>query len=230
MTGRFRHARPASWSTPALGRAGIPGSPAFRCGRAAVVDRRRGINGVRDLAPIALAESEENRRQTEVANADAKAELGPPIWIRPGRFIPAGKRDSESRGCAVREALRLSVPLGRSLAELRTEAIACLLLSDIEVWKEWEIRPDQPRGFAIDESFERYACGDKDGNVSVRRLADDHELCSLPGSGLMHDWCLDFSSDGQILLHLCLVSGGYHSRIWRLDGRGRCLCTKTTAC
>ncbi len=167
----------------------------------------------------ALAESEMNRHQTEQANADAKAELWA-SYLGQARAIRSSRRPGQRVDGlrVIREALRLGVPAGRSLAELRTEAIACLLLPDIEVWKEWNDRPDRPRGFAIDEAFERYARGDKDGNVSVRSVVDDKELYSLPGSGLMHDWCLDFSSDGKLLSHLCLSREGYLARIWSLDG------------
>jgi serine/threonine protein kinase/WD40 repeat protein/tetratricopeptide (TPR) repeat protein len=118
---------------------------------------------------------------------------------------------------AIQEALKLPLPPGRSLAELRTEAIAALLLPDLEVAREWDGWPDASSCFAIDDAFQRYARGDKDGNVTVRRVADDEELFPLPGDGLVDDYGgLQFSPDGQYLRVRCRTG---HLTVWKLVGQ-----------
>jgi serine/threonine protein kinase/WD40 repeat protein/tetratricopeptide (TPR) repeat protein len=120
---------------------------------------------------------------------------------------------------AIREALKLPLPPGHSLDELRNEAIACLLLPDFEVGKEWEGWPVGSSGLAFDARFERYARGDKDGNVTVRRVADDRELLTLPGAGAVSDYDgLAFSPDGRFLRQRCQTPQGWRSRLWKLDG------------
>jgi WD40 repeat protein len=121
---------------------------------------------------------------------------------------------------AIRQALELPVPPQRSTDELRTEAIAALLLPDLEVEKEWDSGVPASRYVAIDPKFERYAVGDVDGNVSVRRLSDHVELFHLPGDGPVHDYDgLEFSADGRFLHHCCVSKQGNHRRLWRLDER-----------
>jgi hypothetical protein len=82
----------------------------------------------------------------------------------------------------VAAALQLD-PTPELRADLRNEAIACLLLPDFEVEKDWDGWPVGSGGLAFDAAFERYARSDKDGNVSIRRVADDHVLLTLQGTG-----------------------------------------------
>jgi serine/threonine protein kinase/WD40 repeat protein len=114
-------------------------------------------------------------------------------------------------------ALRLD-PTPELRAELRTEAIACLLLPDFEVEKEWDVWPDGSPAF--DAAFERYARVDKDGNVSIRRVADDHVLFNLPSAGESDPYGgLEFSPDGRFLHQRYQSPQGWRSRLWKLDGR-----------
>jgi eukaryotic-like serine/threonine-protein kinase len=120
---------------------------------------------------------------------------------------------------AIQEAMKLPLPPGHSLDELRTEAIAALLLPDLEVAKEWDGWPTGSSGFAIDDAFQRYARGDKDGNVSVRSLADDEEMFPLPGAGIVSEYGgLQFSPDGRLLYQVCEGARGRRVRLWQLDG------------
>jgi serine/threonine protein kinase/WD40 repeat protein len=103
-------------------------------------------------------------------------------------------------------------------ADLRTEAIACLLLPDFEVEKEC----DCPAGsgcLAFDAAFKQYARSDKDGNVSIRLVADNRELLSLHGAGEV-DPCggHEFSRDGRFLHQRYKTPKGWRSRLWKLDG------------
>jgi WD40 repeat protein len=105
-------------------------------------------------------------------------------------------------------------------AQLRTEAIACLLLPDFEVEKEWKNGwPVGSSGLAFDPALERYARGDKDGNVSIRQVANDRELLSLQGAGRVSEYGgLAFSPDGRFLHQCCQTARGWRSRLWKLDG------------
>src|SRR5262249_49827683 len=131
-----------------------------------------------------LAESEGNRRRAEEEELKGQHKL----WEAHLAHAHArrlsrqpGQRFDSLR--AIEQALLLPVPPGRSRDELRTEAIACLLLPDLEVARDLGNSPDQPMGFAMAANFERYARGDRDGNVSVRRVEDDAELFRLPTAG-----------------------------------------------
>jgi serine/threonine protein kinase/WD40 repeat protein len=118
----------------------------------------------------------------------------------------------------IRKALKLN-PEPKLRDELRTEAIACLLLPDLDVFREWQGRPIGSQGFAVDQAFERYARADKDGNVSVRRLGDNAELCRLEGVGRVSDYAgLEFSPDGRFLVQGCDAQKWLRARLWRLDG------------
>jgi WD40 repeat protein/tetratricopeptide (TPR) repeat protein len=121
---------------------------------------------------------------------------------------------------AIQKALQLPLPEGRSLDALRTEAIAALCLPDLETAREWNGWPVGSFAFALDDAFERYARGDKDGNVTVRRLADDEQLFTLPGDGhSLRDYSgLEFSPDGRFLNQVWESPQGLHARLWRLDG------------
>jgi WD40 repeat protein len=123
---------------------------------------------------------------------------------------------------AIRKALALPVPPGRSRDELRTEAIAALLLPDMEIAKEWpEGYPIGSEALVLDANFERYARADKGGNVSIRRVADDLPLQTLPGAGpSFPKGGLQFSPDGRFVLQHCKMKetpGRMRGRLWRLD-------------
>ncbi len=166
-------------------------------------------------------EAEEARRAEVRARRQAQANLWDSYLAQAeaGRMSRRpGQRFSGLR--AIRKALELPVPNGRSRDELRTEAIACLLLPDLEVAKDWDGWPHGSKGFAIDPAFRRYARGDVSGNVSVRRVSDDAELFRLPGDGPIHDYFgLAFSPDGRFLIQGCETAQGRRTRLWNLDGR-----------
>jgi serine/threonine protein kinase/WD40 repeat protein len=160
----------------------------------------------------------------EHAEKEAKREALAKLWdsylsqARANRMTrQPGQRFATLR--AIQEAMKLPLPEGRSLDELRTEAIAALCLPDLEVEREWTLDVAGLTAFTIADTFERYAYADKEGNVSVRRLDDHTELCRLPGEG-PQDWgdSLHFSPDGRFLVQECRTSTGYRSRLWKLDG------------
>jgi WD40 repeat protein len=159
-------------------------------------------------------------RESEKAKANANDKLWDSYLAqaRANRMTrQLGQRFASLR--AIQKAMKLPLPRGRSLDELRTEAIAALLLPDLEVAREWDGWPTGSFCFAIDDAFERYARGDKDGNVSVRRLGDDAELCRLPGvHALFGPDGLRFSPDARYLHLTWQVGPSWRSRLWKLDG------------
>jgi WD40 repeat protein len=117
----------------------------------------------------------------------------------------------------VKQALTLarSLNLGpKALLEVRNEAIACLVLPDLEVFKEWD-NPGTMTTFAIDPAFQVCACSDLAGVVTVRRISDDQVLHQLPGEGVVEGYLgLEFSPDGRLLHRMC----NKRSTLLRLDG------------
>jgi WD40 repeat protein len=86
----------------------------------------------------------------------------------------------------------------KHIPRLRNEAIACLARSDLRVAREWEGWPEGSVGLDFDGNLERYARTNRDGTVSVRRVADDVEIARLRGLGSQAQPAL--SPDGRFLL------------------------------
>src|SRR5262249_3664117 len=116
----------------------------------------------------------ERERETEVERLkadDARRQADGLLWDEPLGKARASARSREPGQrfnglVAVRQALRLPVPPGHSLAELRNEAIACLSLPDVEPAGDWwEGFPPGSRAIAFDATCERYARADMEGNV-----------------------------------------------------------------
>jgi serine/threonine protein kinase/WD40 repeat protein len=67
------------------------------------------------------------------------------------------------------------------LLELRNEAIACLVLADVqETPRHWVT---DGSGIPFDEALQIYAVGDRSGDVVIRQASDDTELTRLTGEG-----------------------------------------------
>jgi eukaryotic-like serine/threonine-protein kinase len=170
-----------------------------------------------------LAESEQHRLRAEEAETQGKHKLWQAdldhaqarrMSRRPGQRFAALR--------SIQEAVHLPTPPGRSIDELRTEAIAALCLPDIEVEKEWNGMPQGSVWTAFDPDFERYARADKAGNVTVRRVRDDAELFALPAppgaKPVSDNSSVKFSPDGRLLQQHCQTANWFRSRVWRLDG------------
>jgi WD40 repeat protein len=159
-----------------------------------------------------------NRAESAEQEALAKSWDSYLVAARAGRISHRpGQRFGSLR--AIEKALALPVPSGRSKDELQTEAIASLLLPDIEPAKELPSLQPRTTNVAIDGKFERYAQGDADGKVSVRRVSDDAELFRLPGDGALNfSFGLTFTPDGRFLAQNARGQPPERVRIWRLDG------------
>ncbi len=105
--------------------------------------------------------------------------------------------------------------------ELRNEAIACLAMPDLRVAegeKAWEVGNAQ---IDFDGNLERYVRVDQQGNVSVRRLADDGEIYHFPsGIGPASP---QIASDGRFLA----MSASATTVIWNLTGPKPALVLRT---
>src|SRR5262249_12988723 len=91
---------------------------------------------------------------------------------------------------AIRKAIRLLPELDLSDREreeqrqlLRDLAISCLTLPDVRTVKEWQGWPEGSCCLDLDAQAELYARSDQQGNVTVRRVADDDEVLRLDGDG-----------------------------------------------
>jgi serine/threonine protein kinase/WD40 repeat protein len=169
----------------------------------------------------ALKDSNDNLAKANEANATANANLWESLMsqARASRMTrQPGQRFDSLR--AIKRALALPLPPDRSLHDLRTEAVAALMLPDLEVGKEWNGFPVGSRHWAIDTAFQRYARIDIRGCVSVRRMADDDELFHLPGSeGVADELRCKFSPDGNFLYQTFVVGQKRRvARLWRIDG------------
>ena len=114
----------------------------------------------------------------------------------------------------------------RPTPELRDEAIACLALTDLRIVREWDGYPDLNTGVDFDARLERYARSDADGNISVRRVADDSEILRLPAPGPRSPaGRLVFSPDGRFLAATHIPTGGRERRhrVWDLPRDGLAL-------
>ena len=142
----------------------------------------------------------------ELAARPGGTRAGPLAQARAGRFSrQAGRRFKGLAALdeAARLARELNAPEERFL-ELRNEAIACMALTDVRPsWRLEDLaRGDVTTGFnpqlAFDSRWETYARGAAEGNVSVRRLADDQEIAHFSKPGHVASILL-FSPDGRYL-------------------------------
>lgn len=186
--------------------AGLAASVLLLISTLAVVSTVGAIRLSRALRVAVIANQEGNAKLWEALIAQARADR---MTRQPGQRLDALR--------AIKKARDLPVPPGRSAAELRNEAIAALILPDLEIAAEWDGAPVGTTCIAFDANFERYARAGGNGNVSVRRVTDDAELQTLPGVGPVGSYAgLQFSPDGRFL-HQAFESNRLGSRLWRLD-------------
>jgi serine/threonine protein kinase/WD40 repeat protein/Tfp pilus assembly protein PilF len=145
---------------------------------------------------------------SERAEADGREKLWASLrdQARAGRFSQqVGQRFKSLEALA--EAAKI-----RPTPELRNEAIACLALVDLQPRGQWRL----PRAFArggFDAALERYAFSDPQGNIHLRRVADDQDIRHLRAPGPCS--ALHFSRDGRYLAGR--VMGDNSHNVWDLD-------------
>jgi serine/threonine protein kinase/WD40 repeat protein/tetratricopeptide (TPR) repeat protein len=111
---------------------------------------------------------------------------------------------------------------------LRNEAIACLPLADLRAGREQTPAGEPGLTWAVDATSRYYvvriAPGNnpekgevREGQLSVRRVADHEEVASLPGFGARVN-SASFSPDGRYLA-VHYEGGEHHNCVWDLDRR-----------
>jgi serine/threonine protein kinase/WD40 repeat protein len=127
----------------------------------------------------------------------------------------------EILGNAIAIARELKLPAEHFL-EMRNEALAAMALADLRVAKEWTDSCES--GIDFDPALQRYASGDFNGAVYVRRVGDGAEVCRLPAPGPGETLPL-FSPDGGLLAvaHPRLA----RLQVWRLTGNETSELSKT---
>jgi eukaryotic-like serine/threonine-protein kinase len=118
---------------------------------------------------------------------------------------------------AIREAAAVKVT-----DELRDEAVAALVIPDVEMESEWEGFPPDTLNVTSDAKFDRYARISTTGEVTVCRRgpAGEEVLARVPSVGTPRYWGLWMSPDGQYLAYGHSAPGeGFAGsvRILRLD-------------
>src|SRR5262249_2915400 len=82
--------------------------------------------------------------------------------------------------------------------DLRDEAVAAMAHVGLQNPRVWNGYPLGSKGIGFNSNLERYARGDAQGNISIRRILDDKELMHAPGFG-SDPWVLRFSPDDRYL-------------------------------
>jgi eukaryotic-like serine/threonine-protein kinase len=150
----------------------------------------------------------------EVALADAKEQLFLALVTRARAERSSGRIGQRFEALkAIRAAARIHIT-----PELRTEAMAALVLPDAEVAQEWELSTEDRFNMAFDASFQRYARQEREGGVTVCRLSNGQEevITRLPVPGKPPYYGFSMSQDGRFV-------AVQHSRaslmqVWKLDG------------
>lgn len=161
--------------------------------------------------------NEKNALDQKAQADDARHEATESLWkayqdqARAGRF--SGLVGRRLQGL---DALKKAAEIRPSL-EIRNEAIACLAHADLTIIRQFEGYPTGSKGYGFDAKLERYARGDSEGNISIRRLADDKEVLRLKGSGI-HAVILLFSPDGNFLAVKYHNDDRMYVSVWDLRG------------
>jgi WD40 repeat protein/tRNA A-37 threonylcarbamoyl transferase component Bud32 len=114
---------------------------------------------------------------------------------------------------AIREAAQI-----RITPELQEQAIAALVLPDLEIAREWEAYHEDTAALGFDRNFDRYARVNNEGEVTICRFAgeDEEVLLQLPAHGEAAYFDPLFSPDGRFVICGSLPPGAPGSRVFRL--------------
>jgi eukaryotic-like serine/threonine-protein kinase len=118
---------------------------------------------------------------------------------------------------ALGEAATIARELGLPDDRLRDEAIACLALPDLEPVGRLITLPPRCINVVFAPTMTRYALRFRDGTISVRHAADDHELAQFRARGDQKVGVLAFSPDGRHLA--ALNQPGASLSVWDVERR-----------
>jgi serine/threonine protein kinase/WD40 repeat protein/Tfp pilus assembly protein PilF len=156
----------------------------------------------------ALGKAKEAQREGQLRETEA--------FVGQAHGIRYSRRPGQRVGALA--SLKKSAEIGRELDlpadwfdRLRNEAIACMALPDLRLAREWPGYHAGTWSVDFDDALERYARGDRQGNISVRRVADDAELYQLHVRPEVT--YVSLSADGRYLL---ARTGSGSCHLWRL--------------
>jgi serine/threonine protein kinase/WD40 repeat protein/Flp pilus assembly protein TadD len=127
--------------------------------------------------------------------------------------LPGQRYDSLK---AIEDAVRIARELNLSkerFDELRNEEIACLVVPDVRFGPIWNTTAPESATLVFDGDYQRYAWANEQGIITVRRVADDHQIARLAGFGLPIRSLL-FSRDGQFL---AVHAGDGRMQVWHVE-------------
>jgi eukaryotic-like serine/threonine-protein kinase len=169
---------------------------------------------------LQLRRDRDHAQQLQQRAMDAEREVKQKLWQSKRDQARAGRMSRQiGQRVGGLQALADAADLARDLnlsqeqfLELRNEAIACLALPDLHVTREWEGWPFDTHHVDFDGLLERYARVNRAGLISVRRVADDEEICRVNGMGGFG--AVRLSPDGEFLIQ---ESDG-RLKLWKLEG------------
>jgi WD40 repeat protein len=131
---------------------------------------------------------------------------------------------------AITNAMRLN-PTPAQREALRNEAIACLVLTDLRVVKQWsrqylEGGAEKTAIWGFDDHLRLYARSAEGGEIRVCQVADDREIARLPAVGAEPDANLGFSPDDRFVM---ARYKDHASRIWEITSKKVVLITPVGA-
>jgi serine/threonine protein kinase/WD40 repeat protein len=177
-----------------------------------------------DAARLDVANEAEQKRQAlgekEAALADATDKLFQALVNRARAERRSGRVGQRFAALkAIQQAAQIRVT-----SELRTEAMAALVLPDVEVVHEWEAWPEDTIGMDFDAAFERYVRLDRHGGITLCRRTNSGEeiLARLPAQGTPPFGSPLMSPDGRYVAFLDTAVLGVpwsgKTYVWTLQG------------
>ncbi len=180
---------------------------AIRATRAEGLAETRSEAATANRAAAVEAKDQATRRLFEARLAQAKAGS---LSRRVGQRLDSLDAVAE----ATKIARDLKLPEEHFL-NLRNAAIACLALPDLRLKQGPAVPPGSQR-IDFDGKLEHFALTDRQGAVSIRRVADDTEIARLPPTG--SETGVLFSRDGKFLATWWGTDSWPHLNLWKLDG------------
>ncbi|HXY34945.1 MAG TPA: serine/threonine-protein kinase [Planctomycetaceae bacterium] len=166
------------------------------------------------IAALAKAQKSERTRSEQLWQSLVAQARTLRLSRRPGQRFESLARLQQ----ATQLARTLKLPPA-NFHELRNAAIAALAVPDLYLDGPWSTWPADALAVDFDEAHVIYARTDRAGSCSIRRVADDVEICRLPALG-WPAWPR-LSRDGKYIAVTQLnraISAPTAVHVWQLDG------------
>jgi serine/threonine protein kinase/WD40 repeat protein len=183
-------------------------------GLSAVVALLLGVLGVGLIVTALLRQERDKalRSQARAESAEGEVKLLSHLWQATALRRSGGGGQRFKCLDEIGQALQLNPP-HTLRQQLRIEAIGALALPDLYVAKEWQGFPAGSVAVDFDDHLALYARTDQQGNCSIRHVAGDQEVISLPGWGKQTKPYL--SGNGRFV---AVVGGDGRLHVWNLAG------------